>query len=107
MLLPRAPGFWLRGLCPPPAKRSSAALVYLIEAAKRNRLDQMLFFGAADDTGASDNHAKTEIRKNMLGLRTFGHYKKVPRLRNCGDKVLIHAKKQSSQGKDYPLHLSR
>ena len=28
---------------------------HLIEAAKRGRLDQMIFFGAVDDTGADDD----------------------------------------------------
>ena len=33
---------------------------HLIEAAKRGRLDQMLFFfGAADDTGTADNRPTT------------------------------------------------
>ena len=36
---------------------------HLIEAAKRGRLDQMLFFGADDATGAADNRPKTDNRK--------------------------------------------
>ena len=41
----------------------------LIEAAKRGRLDQMLFLGAADDTGAADDRlaVRPDVRPNVRG----------------------------------------
>ena len=50
--LPDPPVFGWGGKAPPLNGRSS----HLIEAAKRGRLDQMIFFfGAADDTRAADD----------------------------------------------------
>ena len=57
--------FWLGGAAPqtreldPPLNGRSP---HLIEAAKRGRLDQMIFFGAADDKGAADNTGAADDR---------------------------------------------
>ena len=63
----------------------------------------MLLFGAADDTGAPDDRPKTEMRKKMLGLRSFGHYKKVPGLRTLffdRDKNFVSAFKGINRKRD-------
>ena len=81
---PQTPQFLAGGAKPPqnPPKRSSAAFDrggqtgpprsnafwgesfgspwHVSEAAKRGRLDQMIFFGAVDDTGAADDTGATD-----------------------------------------------
>ena len=56
-LPPRPPGFWLGGQSPPRPPPLNGRSSHLIEAAKRGRLDQMIFFSApltaADDTRAA------------------------------------------------------
>ena len=51
-----APQFLAAGAKPPKTPPLNGRLSHLIEAAKRGRLDQMIFFfGAADDTVAADD----------------------------------------------------
>ena len=63
----RRRGRWYTSLAKPPQTPPlngrpqhliEAAPIHLIEAANRGRLDQMLFFGAADDTGAADDRRR-------------------------------------------------
>ena len=52
----RTPRFLAGGAKPPRLPPLKGRSSHLIEAAKRGRLDQMLlFFSAADDTGAADD----------------------------------------------------
>ena len=51
-LPPRPPGFWLGGQSPLRRLPLNGRSSHLIEAAKRGRLDQMIFFDAADDRPA-------------------------------------------------------
>ena len=66
-LPPRPPSFWLGQSPPRPPLNDHPQ--HLIEAAKRGRLDQMLFFfGAADDKGAVDDRPAGR----PTGDRAFG-----------------------------------
>ena len=57
-------------MCPPLNGRSS----HLIEAAKRGRLDQMLFFfSAADDTCTADDRAAGRLAGRPAERRAEGH----------------------------------
>ena len=55
--VPQTPRFLVGGGKAPPNTLLNSRPQHLIEAAKRGRLDQMLFFkfGAADDTGTADD----------------------------------------------------
>ena len=62
-LPPRPSKFWLGGESHPTHKPLNCRSSHLIEAAKRGRLDQMIFFfGAADDTGAARSSGRTSGR---------------------------------------------
>ena len=52
---PQTPRFLAGGAKPPQTPPLNGRSSHLIEAAKRGRLDQMIFFGAADDTRAADD----------------------------------------------------
>ena len=64
---PQPPPILAGGAKPPQTPPLNGRSQHLIEAAKRGRLDQMLFFfGDADDTGVADNRPKAEIGKKWL-----------------------------------------
>ena len=69
---PDHPNFGWGGKAPPDPPRNGRSS-NLIEAAKRGRLDQMIFFfGAADDTRAADDrrpNARPNTRPKPTGMR--------------------------------------
>ena len=94
--------FWLGGAAPQTprflAGGAKPLASHLIEAAKRGRLDQMIFVSAPLTTQVAPTTVRKRRLEKVLGLRTFGHYKKVPGLRTFTDKVPIHGKKKNLKG---------
>ena len=61
----RPPGFWLGGAKPPQTPRIlNDRPQHLIEAAKRGRLDQMIFFSAPLTTRVPPTTVRPDVRPN-------------------------------------------